>query len=446
MNPPIPPHNDEAEKGALGSMLISPEDCIPEISRSLKAEDFHSPAHQFIFTAIQTLWRDSQTLDFILLTKAIRAAGKLEAIGGAAYVTELFTFTPTAANAGHYAQIVRDCSNLRAIWRVCGQVAAAAAGPVADPTELIATLCALIDRLAADKTNAALTMRQYVSDALERYENAYMLKGSRPEGVFPTGISALDDELEGGLHPGDLVILAAETSGGKTALCIQICAHVAVKWESQVMVASYEMTARQLVDRMIAVASEIPSAKLRCGALAERDYQILTQAVGPLSAAGLHLRDAIGHWTVDDVASEARAIKARHGLSVLAVDYLQLTAPRTAPRGSQRNREREVAEISRALKGLAVELGITVLALSQLNEDGRLRESRAIGQDADVVLIIADAFDEDGKTPLEDRRTIRVEKNRHGARDRIVSLGWNGPLMRFDCSRRKGDADNAPDF
>jgi replicative DNA helicase len=422
------PHSLDAEMGALGSMLIDPGGVIPLVARVLRSEDFYLPAHRTIYDATLDVWERDGSIDFILLTEELRNLGKLDAVGGAAVVTHLFTFTPTAANAGLYADTVRETSNLRTLWQVCTKVASDACAPGADPSMVAATLVAGVQKVTNRQAHAPLTMKEHVAEALERYEAAavHCASDSRSDGVLSTGLPELDAELEGGLHPGDEVVIAAETSGGKTALAVQIAAYTAVADQSQVFVASYEMTARQLTDRMVALRSGIASNKLRSGVLTESDYRILTATLGPLADAGIHLRENIGHWTIDDVAAEARALKVGPGLNLLIVDYLQLVAPRHRQRGQQSNREREVAEISGSLKRLALELSITVIALSQLNDDGRVRESRAIAHDADVVLII-------GADPEErlDRRTITIAKNRHGARDQEISVPWNGPLMKF---------------
>ncbi len=421
----IPPHNHAAEKGVLGSMLFAPAECIPTIARLLTAADFHHPAHRTIYEVASGLWSETQAMDIILLTNALRSAKRLDAVGGAAAIAEIMSATPTAANAQFYAAQVREASVLRQIWQACSKAQAAALEPGADVAELSAALCTLMADVSTGRGTEARSMAEHVGDALDRYEAAYANRGVRPAGVMPLGLAHLDEQLAGGLHPSDLAVIAAETSGGKTAMAIQAACHAAVFCDAQVLIASYEMSAVQLVDRLVALASAVPSSRLRAGLLSERDMHGLRQGVGKLRQAGLHLRDQISRWTVDDIASEARAIKARHGLHMVVVDYLQLAEPRPTPRGKQQNRERDVADMSRGLKALAMELRVPVVALSQLT-DGKLRESRAIGHDADVVLRLDDSPEGE-----ESVRVCHIDKNRHGARDKTIYLAWDGPLMRF---------------
>ena len=422
----IPPHSTEAEEAVIGSMFFDPAQVMPLVQRSLQVDDFHGFAQRTIYDACLGVWATTGGLDQVLAAAALRKMNRLDAVGGGAYVSHLAGHIPTASNAASYIDLVREKAGLRRIWSVCQKAHSAAGEPGADLAELSGEMCRLVESLSTDHSAGAKSMSEHVDAALERYENAHANRGTRPAGVMPIGISALEGQIGGGLYPPDLIVTAAATSGGKTALAMQIALTSALEANAQVLIASYEMSAERLTDRLISQAASVPASLLRNGMFTADQFHRLKSGTSKLRAAGIHLRDKISHWTMDDVTAEARAIKARYGLHMVVVDYIQLAAPRVVARGKQQTREREVAEMSRSLKALAKELHVPVIALSQLT-DGKLRESRAIGHDADIVLIIQD--DPKGR---DDHREIHIDKNRDGGpRDVGVDVFWNGPLMRF---------------
>lgn len=423
------PHSIEAEQGVLGSMLISPREIIGECVEKLGPdglEYFYVPAHQTIYTVLVELWNAGQGIDLITFTQVLRDRNLLETVGGASAVTSLFTFVPTAANVTYYLEIVRDKYILR-------QLVAAGTETVRRAFEEQDEVHLLVDEveqkfigIGDDRFNASaqVPMRDSVMEAVELIEEAYENRGG-VTGV-PTGFVELD-RMTSGLQNGDMIVIAARPSMGKTALAMNIAEHVAVNQKMPVGVFSLEMTRIQLVQRLLCSRARINMQKVRDGFLAERDFPALTAAASSLGECQLIIDDTAS-LPILELRAKARRMKSQKDVKLIVVDYLQLL--RSGSKRGQENRQIEVSEISSGLKALGKELGIPILVLAQLNRQPEarhggkprlsdLRESGSIEQDADVVALLTrpEVYEED--------LDARAEKA--GEAELIIAKQRNGP-------------------
>src|SRR5438309_6092812 len=398
-----PPHSVEAEQGVLGSMLISPRETIAECVEKINEEYFYVPAHRTIYDVLVELWNAGQAIDLITFTQVLRDRNLLDSVGGAALVTNLFTFVPTAANVQYYLDIVREKYILR-------QIIAAATESVRRAYEEQDEVNALLDEVEAkilavgeDRYKAQmLGMKEQVMGALESIEQLWERRG----GI--TGISTGFHELDrmtNGLHEAEMIVIAARPSMGKTALAMNIAEHVAITSKLPVAVFSLEMSSQQLVQRLLCSRARVNLQKVRDGFLAERDFPSLTAAASKLAEAKIFIDDSAG-LSILELRAKARRLKAQHDVQLLVIDYLQLL--RSTSRRAQDNRQLEISEISAGLKGLAKELKVPVVVVAQLNRQPEqrsggkprlsdLRESGSIEQDADLVglLVRPEIYEED---------------------------------------------------
>src|SRR5213079_1807419 len=385
-----PPHSVEAEQGVLGSMLISPRDTIAECVEKITEEYFYVPAHQTTYTVLVDLWNAGQAIDLITFTQVLRDRNLLETIGGAAFVTSLYTFVPTAANLGYYLEIVRDKYILRSIIAASTESVRRAYEEQDEVGNLLDEVEQRIFAVGEDRFKGQmLSMKDQVMEAIESIEKLYERKG----GI--TGISTgfvEFDRMTSGLHPGEMIVIAARPSMGKTSLAMNIAEHVAIEQKLPVGVFSLEMTADSLVLRMLCSRSRVNLRNVRDGFLAERDFPKLTGAAGKLAKAPLFIDDSSA-LSILQLRAKARRMFQQYGIKLFVIDYLQLLHS-TARRAE--NRQQEIADISSGIKALAKELNVPVIVLSQLNRElereknrkprlSDLRESGAIEQDADVV-------------------------------------------------------------
>jgi replicative DNA helicase len=386
------PHNLDAERSILGAILLDNHALNAAVER-LRAEDFFLPQHRHIFERMIDLGEHQQGIDFVTVTEDLMRMGQLEAAGGTAYVSQLTEGMPRVSNVEHYARIVKEKSVLRnlAYQASAIQERALAAGDDADI--ILDQAESAIFQLAEDRVRAGLIgVKELVRDGYERLEKIFS-EGRRITGLS-TGYSFLDNETAG-LQPSELIILAARPSMGKTALALNIAENVAVRNREPVAIFSLEMSKESLLLRMLASQSRVDAHKFRTGHMNRDDWGRITQSLGELGEAPIWIDDSASS-TVLEMGAKARRLKRDRGLSLMIVDYLQLVVPTTSRRAS--NRQEEVASMSRALKGLAKELKVPILVLSQLTraperEERKpqladLRESGAIEQDADVVLFI----------------------------------------------------------
>lgn len=433
----IPPHSIEAEQAVLGGLMLSPESW-DRVADKINERDFYRRDHQIIFRAISELAGKDQPFDAVTLGEWFEAQGVAEWVGGARYIVEIANATPSAANIGAYAEIVRQKSVLRQLIDVGMEITGSAFQPDGKSAqELVESAEQKVFHIAeagARGRQGFVSMRAAVKDAFrllqERYENKSAVTG------LPTGFTDFDQKTAG-LQPGDLIIVAARPSMGKTALALNMAEYAAIKTGKAAAVFSMEMSASQLAFRLISSLGRINQQHLRTGDLADEEWPRVTSAITLLSDTKIFIDDTPALSPME-LRARARRIKREHDLGLIVIDYLQLM---TVP-GSKENRATEISEISRGLKSLAKELGVPVVALSQLNRsleqrtDKRpvmadLRESGAIEQDADVIVFIY--RDEYYNTDSADKgqAEIIIGKQRNGPTG-TVKLAFRGQYTRFD--------------
>lgn len=388
----VPPQNLEAEQAVLGSILLE-SDALLTVMERVRAEDFYSVAHQRIFEAMVELNEENEAIDLVTLTARLQDRGQLEEVGGVSYLAKLVGSVPTAANVDYYAQIVEEKALLRRLIRTATQIVASGYEAGEDVGALLNEAEQRI--LEISRRHAAhgfVSIRDVLMEVFDRVEYLYHHKG----GVtgIPSGFPDLD-RMTSGFQRSDLIIVAARPSVGKTAFALNIAQNVAVRARETVAIFSLEMSAFQLVQRMICAESNVDAGRMRSGFLEGDDWEKLTMAIGSLSEAEIYIDDTPG-ITVSDIRAKCRRLKKEKGLGMVVIDYLQLIQTRGRPHES---RQQEVSEISRMLKQMARELDVPVIALSQLSrgveqrQDKRpmlsdLRESGSIEQDADVVAFL----------------------------------------------------------
>lgn len=389
----VPPQNLEAEQAVLGCILLEAETLMTVMER-LRTEDFYSVAHQRIFDAIVSLAEEGQPLDLITLTARLRDLNQLEEVGGASYLVKLTGAVPTAANVDYYAQIVEEKSMLRRLIRTATQIVANGYAESEDVRQLLHDAEQRILELSGFRgTHGFVSIRDVLMEVFERVEYLYQRKG----GVtgIPSGFPDLD-RMTSGFQRSDFIVVAARPSVGKTAFALNIAQNVAVRAGETVAIFSLEMSASQLVQRMICAEANVDAGRMRTGYLEGDDWEKLSMAIGSLSEAQIYIDDTPG-ITVADIRVKCRRLKKEKGLGMIVIDYLQLIQGRGGKAGE--NRQQEVSEISRTLKQIARELEVPVIALSQLSrsveqrQDKRpmlsdLRESGSIEQDADIVAFL----------------------------------------------------------
>src|SRR5437660_7768525 len=439
-----PPHSVEAEQGVLGSMLIAPQESIPECIEKIKEEYFYVPAHQTVFNVLVEQWTNGQAIDLITFTRTLRDKNVRETVGGASVVTSLFTFVPTAANLEYYLEIVRDKYVLRQIILTCTEGVRRAyeeqgeVGPLLDEVEHN------IFKVGDDRFKGQLlTMKEQVMGALESIEKLWERKGGITG--LSTGFIELD-RLTSGLHPAEMIVIAGRPSMGKTALAMNVAEHVAVNQKKPVAVFSLEMSSQQLVQRMLCSRARVNLQRVRDGFLGERDFPSLTAAASKLAEAKIFIYDSPS-LEILELRAKARRLKAQQDIELIVVDYLQLL--RSTTRRAQDNRQLEISEISAGLKGLAKELKIPVIVIAQLNRNPEirtgsgkgvprladLRESGSIEQDADLVgLLVREEYYADSdeeRTELEGKAELIIAKQRNGPIGQ-VKLTFLKDFTRFE--------------
>ena len=420
MSNQLPPQSSDAEESILGALLIDGEVML-EIADSLKPGDFYKPANAKVYSAIQRLYEQSQPIDILTVSEELERRGQIEEIGGRAALADLCDRTPTAVHAKQYAKIVERKSMLRGLIGAAGRIASIGYEDPSDISEAIdraeAELFAVSERRAANGFTQIGALVGAAYDQLDRmHQNRGQLMGLR------TGYSAIDTITQG-LQNSDFIVLAARPSVGKTSLALNIAENVSLREGKSVGVFSLEMSKEQLVLRLLSSVTKINSFNLRSGQVSGVDFDKIANALGTLSNAKMFIDDTV-NISVMELRTKARRLKMEQGLDLLIVDYLQLMQPGQQSRDG--NRVQEVSDISRGLKALARELGIPVMALSQLSrqtearEKGEprlsdLRESGAIEQDADVVIFLyRDGERSDDAGVTGEAINFNVAKHRNG--------------------------------
>ncbi|WEK54221.1 MAG: replicative DNA helicase [Candidatus Cohnella colombiensis] len=414
----VPPQNLEAEQAVLGAILLEAEALITSMER-LHPEDFYSVSHQRIYDVMVVLGEEGQPIDLVTLTAKLQDIGQLDEVGGVPYLAKLAAAVPTAANVEYYAQIVEEKSMLRRLIRTATQIVSNGYATEDDVGALLSDaeqrIMELSNRRAA---HGFISIRDVLMDVFERVEFLFNHKG----GVtgIPSGFPDLD-KMTSGFQANDLIIVAARPSVGKTAFALNIAQNVAVRASATVAIFSLEMSAPQLVQRMICAESNVDAQRMRTGELKGDDWEKLSMAMGSLSEAQIFIDDTPG-ITVADIRAKCRRLKKEKGLGMILIDYLQLIQGRGK---SGENRQQEVSEISRTLKQIARELEVPVIALSQLSrgveqrQDKRpmmsdLRESGSIEQDADIVAFLYRDDYYDKESEKKNIIEIIIAKQRNG--------------------------------
>ncbi len=414
------PQNLEAERSILGAVLLD-NHALNAAVQVLRSEDFFLSQHRHIFERMVQLSEKQQAIDTITLMEDLARRGELEAAGGVAYLSQLADGLPRVTNVDHYARIVKEKSILRGLIHSTAAIQEQAFASGDDADVILDRAESQIFQLAEDRVKAGLIgVKDLVKDGFERLEKIFS-EGRRITGLA-TGYAGLDNETAG-LQPSELIILAARPSMGKTALALNIAENVGLRQREPVAIFSLEMSKESLLLRLLASEARVDAHKFRTGHMSRDDWNKVTGALANLGEAPIWIDDSASS-TVLEMGAKARRLKRDRGLSLMIVDYLQLVVPTGS--GRQTNRQEEVSGMSRALKGLAKELKVPIVVLSQLTraperEDRKpqladLRESGAIEQDADVVLFINRPNFYKTDLPEEDRAKAEliIAKQRNG--------------------------------
>lgn len=432
-----PPHNLEAERAVIGSILLLPE-IFDEVALRVRPSDFYDDANRQIYEQLIGIRDAGQNVDLMILIDRLKKAGAYDAAGGAAYLAEIGRQVPTAAHAAYYAQIVAEKSVLRALIHASTDILHEAYHDASEPRQTLARaeerVFAILDQRSAGQV---VGISDVLQEALDRIDAR--MDQQHAFGGLETGFDDFD-EMTGGLQKSELVILAARPSMGKTALAMNMAEHATMKMNAPTLFISLEMAALELGDRLLCSVAEVNGHRLRNGTISNEERRKLIEAAAELSRAPLFIDDSPSR-TMTEIAANARRIKRRHGLALIVIDYLQLIEPDN----SRDPRQEQVSKIARRLKGLAREMDVPVLCLAQLNRQveasrdnkpqlSHLRESGAIEQDADVVMFVH--REEYYQTSEEEKERVRgeadllIRKQRNGPTGE-VKLSWSHEYTRF---------------
>ena len=436
----MPPHSLEAEQSVLGGLMLD-SDAWDRVSEAVVAEDFYSRSHKMIFNAMATLTGGSHPIDLITVSEQLEIEDQLEDAGGFAYLGEIAKNTPSAGNILSYAGIVRERAVVRDMIKVANEIADAGFNPEGrNSSELLDLAETKVFKIAESRTNendGPKGIKAILEKTVDKIEELY----NNPTGGV-TGISSGFhdlDKMTAGFQGGDLIIVAARPSMGKTTFAMNLCEQAALNEDKPVLIFSLEMPSEQIMMRMLASLGRVDQTKIRTGQLDDDDWARVSSTMGIMLEQGkMYIDDGSG-LTPTDVRSRARRIAREHGgLSMIMIDYLQLMQVPAL----KDNRTLEISEISRSLKALAKELMIPVIALSQLNRsleqradkrpvNSDLRESGAIEQDADLIMFIYRDEVYNHETEHKGVAEIIIGKQRNGPIGR-VPLTFQGQFSRFD--------------
>ncbi len=429
----IPPHSMEAEQSVLGSMLLDKE-AVAAAGEVLQAEDFYSDAHREIYEAMLSLYEAGKPVDLVTLVDELDQRGTMDGVGGLTYVTDLSRMVPSTANVRYYIRIIEEKSILRKLIKASGSIMNESYEASKEVDEIINQAeKSIFDISQKQSTTSFEHIKDTLLSSYAKIEELYNSKGSITG--LPTGFVELDYKLSG-MHPSELILVAARPGMGKTSFIMNVAQYAAIHSKAPVAVFNLEMSRDQLANRMLCCEANVELQKIRTGNLSEDDWRKLARAMAPLSQAPIYIDDTPG-ISVTEIRSKCRRLKIEHGLGLVVIDYLQLMSGR----GRTDSRQQEIAEISRALKVLAMELSVPIIAGSQLSRapeartDHRpmlsdLRESGAIEQDADVVMFLY--RDEYYNPDSEDKNIaeVIVAKQRNGPTG-MVKLAWLGQYTKF---------------
>jgi replicative DNA helicase len=433
----LPPQNIEAEQCALGAVLLEGSAAFDVID-VLGEDDFYRDAHKKIFSAIRKLVEKNEPVDLVTLQDELKRANELDAVGGVGYISEVLAMVPTAANAAYYAKIVRDKAMERKLLTTCTSIVNDIYNSGYDTDTLLNEAEGKIYGVKGDRSlGQYFAVKDVTKEYFKKIEELYQ-KGEHVIGVS-TGYRDID-ELTGGFKPGQLIVIAARPSMGKTALAMNFARNSAIRHNNSVAVFSLEMSKEEVLGRLIGSEARIDITRLISGKIEENEWGKLTDAASRLSETMIFIDDSSA-LTPGEIRSKCRRIKAQYGkLDMVIVDYMQLMRPGVSSKSQ--NREQEIADISRTLKAIAKEMAVPVIALSQLNREvdkrtdkrpflSDLRESGAIEQDADMIMFIYrdEVYHRD--TQWKGMAEIIVAKNRSGPQ-KTINLTWLSRYTSFE--------------
>jgi replicative DNA helicase len=429
-----PPQDLGAERGVLGGMMLS-KDAIADVVERVQAGDFYRPAHELVFEAIIDLYGRGEPADLVTVSDELTKRGELQRVGGGAYLADLIDMVPTAANAGFYADIVVERATLRRLVEAGTRIVqlgyAADGGEVEEViNEAQAQVYNVTERGQAEDFVPLGEVIQGTLDVIEATQN----RGGQVTGI-PTGFAEFDD-LTQGLHPGQLIIFAGRPAMGKTTLGMDVLRSSAIHNGKSAVIFSLEMDKTEITMRLLSAESQVPMSRMRDGTIDDRDWQQMARAMGRIGNAPLFMDDS-ANMSLMEIRAKCRRLKQKHDLSLVVIDYLQLMSS-----GKRvESRQQEVSEFSRALKLLAKELEVPVIAISQLNRGSEqrtdkkpmmsdLRESGSIEQDADLIVLIHREDYYERESPRAGEADLIVAKHRNGATANIA-VAFEGHYSRF---------------
>ena len=433
LEPRTPPADLAAEQAVLGAMLLS-KDAIADVVETLKIDDFYRPAHATVYAAVLDLYGRGEPADAVMVAGELTKSGEIARIGGAAYLHDLVSSVPTAANASYYARIVSERATLRRMVTAGTRIVQMGYAAEGDVYDLVDRAQAEVYDLTSGRTSEDyLPLRDIFEPTINEIE-AIAAHNGQMVGV-PTGFTDLD-ALTNGLHPGQLVIVAARPAIGKSTLGLDLARSASVKNGLTSVIFSLEMARNEIVMRLMSAEAQIPLAHMRAGTMSDADWQKVARKTGAIIEAPLFIDDS-PNMSMMEIRAKCRRLKQKHDLRLVIVDYLQLMSS-----GKRvESRQQEVAEFSRALKLLAKELEVPVIAISQLNrgpeqrQDKKpmmsdLRESGSLEQDADVVILLhrEDAYEKESARAGE--ADFIVAKHRNGP-TATITVAFQGHYSRF---------------
>lgn len=438
----VPPHDLEAEQAVIGSMLTD-RDAVISAIEVLKQDDFYREDNRAIYEAILNLYNRAEPIDIITVKSELETMGKFEQVGGLEYLAELPEKVPTTANAIKYIKIVEEKAVLRNLIKTANEIIELGYDPTEEVEDIMEGAEKKIFNIMQNKNQKSYTpIKDVLVDSFTQLEELYNRK-QHITGV-PSGFTELDYKTAG-FHGSELILIAARPAMGKSAFVLNIATNAAVKANVPVVIFSLEMSKEQMVNRILCSEAMVDSNKVRTGKLEEDDWTKLAGAIGPLSDAEIYIDDTPG-ISVMEIRAKCRKLKMEKNIGMVIIDYLQLVQGSNKRNGS---REQEISEISRSLKILAKELGVPVIALSQLSRaveqrpDHRpmlsdLRESGAIEQDADIVMFLYrdDYYNQDSEK--KDIAEVILAKHRGGSTG-TVELLWLGSYTKFVNLERRFD-------
>lgn len=440
----IPPHDNDAEQMVLACMLYPDDDGVRIAAENLLSSDFYSPAHKLIFDAFIDLYNNSKPVDFIMAKDKLESLGYLEQVGGIEYLVSLSNLAATTAKTKYYVDIIKQKAIFRRLIKVGDSISASSYEGSEDVDTVIAKAEQNILEVSQNiNSNDFVSMDKVMAEVIEKIDKVTK-SNSRITGI-ETGFKDFD-RLTAGLQNSDLILIAGRPSMGKTAFALNIAQYAAVEKRVPVAIFSLEMSKDQLGNRMLSSQALVDSGKLRVGNLTPEEFDSIAMAMGTLSAAPIEIYDTPGINPIS-MREKCRKLKLEKGLGLIVIDYLQLMEGTGNRNESDQQR---VSYISRSLKGIARELNVPVIALSQLSRgpEGRtdhrpmmsdLRESGAIEQDADVVcLLFREEYYKKDDPEVKNKGEVIVAKNRNGSTD-TVNLIWRGQFTRFDNMIDEGD-------